>query len=507
MSKYTEVDMKDVELNEGNPERQPVAAANGDASSGLLSENGITKIKIADEKESKFTGLSKEELLKVAGTPGWVRARWALLVLFWLGWLGMLAGAIALIIQAPRCKPLPELNWWDLGPLYQIGDVNAFAGPAGLKNLGAKIGALGQLKVKGLIVGPIHVSTADQFDDLNLTEIAPSAGSLSDLETFINAAHKKGMSVVLDLTPNYKGSEPWFSNASLTDVAEAVRAATDHWLDKGVDGILLYGFEHVAKVVPLVWDSIRETVSNHTEEDKKKVLIGVTEATSPDDVNVLLNQTGVDLLLSDVLRNKSGDAVEQVVENLYSQNGIQLAWNLGHRVKGHLATMVDSMAVKLHQLLLLTLPGTPVFNYGDEIGLKDENTVYPVMIWDSSDTNETEKSQVEQRNSLRTFFRDVSDERVKSRSLLHGDYILLSSTASTLAYLRSWDQSDCYIAAFNWNPTDKDTLQLRHELLPDKATVVVSTNEEKMAHAQSINLLEFELEPQQAVLLKFPHVA
>lgn len=70
MSKYTEVDMKDVELNEGNPESKPVAAANGDASSGLLSENGITKIKIADEKESKFTGLSKEELLKVAGTPG-----------------------------------------------------------------------------------------------------------------------------------------------------------------------------------------------------------------------------------------------------------------------------------------------------------------------------------------------------------------------------------------------------------------------------------------------------
>lgn len=117
------------------------------------------------------------------------------------------------------------------------------------------------------------------------------------------------------------------------------------------------------------------------------------------------------------------------------------------------------------------------------------------------------QSQVEQRKTLLTFFKDVSDERVKGRSLLHGDYILLSSTASTLAYLRSWDQSDCYIAAFNWNPTDKATLQLHHELLPEKATVVVSTNEEKMAHDQSINLLQLELEPQQAVLLKFPHVA
>lgn len=51
-----------------------------------------------------------------------------LLVLFWLGWVGMLAGAIVIIVQAPRCKPIPEMNWWNEGPLYQISDVEAFAG-------------------------------------------------------------------------------------------------------------------------------------------------------------------------------------------------------------------------------------------------------------------------------------------------------------------------------------------------------------------------------------------
>lgn len=44
----------------------------------------------------------------------------------------MLAGAIVIIIQAPRCKPLPEMNWWNEGPLYQIRDVEAFAGDKGL---------------------------------------------------------------------------------------------------------------------------------------------------------------------------------------------------------------------------------------------------------------------------------------------------------------------------------------------------------------------------------------
>lgn len=80
-----------------------------------------------------LTGFCDETAKRNCILSRWVRTRWALLVLFWLGWLGMLAGAIVIIVQAPRCKPLPEMNWWDFGPLYQIGDVNAFAGPSGLK--------------------------------------------------------------------------------------------------------------------------------------------------------------------------------------------------------------------------------------------------------------------------------------------------------------------------------------------------------------------------------------
>ena len=57
----------------------------------------------------------------------WVRTRWVLLALFWLGWLGMLAGAIVIIVQAPRCKPIPEMSWWNEGPLYQISNLAAFS--------------------------------------------------------------------------------------------------------------------------------------------------------------------------------------------------------------------------------------------------------------------------------------------------------------------------------------------------------------------------------------------
>lgn len=59
-----EADMKEVELNELEQEKQSI---NTDTE-----KNGCVKVKVPEEKEVKFTGLSKEELMKVAGTTGYV---------------------------------------------------------------------------------------------------------------------------------------------------------------------------------------------------------------------------------------------------------------------------------------------------------------------------------------------------------------------------------------------------------------------------------------------------
>lgn len=83
----------------------------------------------------------------------------------------------------------------------------------------------------------------------------------------------------------------------------------------------------------------------------------------------------------------------------------------------------------------------------------------------------------------------------------------LHTSTNVLAYLRSWDQSERFVVAFNWSPTNQSILKLSHEMLPEEATVAVSTNKEKMAPEQSITLEQFELAPQQAVMLKFPYVA
>nr|XP_020484356.1 4F2 cell-surface antigen heavy chain-like [Labrus bergylta] len=123
----TEADVSEADLDQEEQEKQPMTGAGergeealsaGGEGEAAAEKNGAVKLKIPEEEEEeeedrkvKFTGLNKEELLRVAGTPGWVRTRWALLVVFWLGWLGMLGGAVLIILQAPRCRELPATNW------------------------------------------------------------------------------------------------------------------------------------------------------------------------------------------------------------------------------------------------------------------------------------------------------------------------------------------------------------------------------------------------------------
>ncbi len=55
-----------------------------------------------------------------------------------------------------------------------------------------KVQTMDELKMKGLIIGPIHVSSADEPEKLQLTEISEEAGDLAQFQEVIKAAHKRG---------------------------------------------------------------------------------------------------------------------------------------------------------------------------------------------------------------------------------------------------------------------------------------------------------------------------
>ncbi|XP_012676088.2 4F2 cell-surface antigen heavy chain-like [Clupea harengus] len=496
-----DVEMKEVELNELE-EKQPMT---GD---GSAEKNGSVKVKVPESSEVKFTGLSKDELMRVAGTAGWIRTRWLLLVLFWLGWLGMLAGAIVIIIQAPRCKPLPEMNWWNEGPLYQIRDVEAFAGDKGLAGVEEKLDSLNQLKVKGLILGPFHTVQVNEPATLDLNTIDPSIGTLEQLESLLDRAHKKGISIILDLTPNYESSlNEWFSG--FTEVADKLKAAAEYWTGKGLDGILLHSLDRVHPANPAQWEPLQAAFQvEMTEGARKRALIGVADRLPIAETEELLNTTGIHLLLPSLDPSASGQSWASDIQSLYSGNPqTSLGWSLSRANVGHLATAVTPKQLRLYEIMLFTLPGTPVFNYGDEIGLEDQGSIVPNMVWDyeepADENNATAKELKAELNSRRDLFRQLSDLRGKERSLAHGDYVALHNGTSSLAYVRLWDQSERFLTALNWGSAAV-TLKLSHEDLPAQAQVRVTTEPDQHAQEAMVELDGLELGPGEALLLSYP---
>lgn len=78
------------------------------------------KMEVIDQKNSdikielplqSFTGMTKDELLKYANDPFWQRLRWIFFILFWLLWVAMLAGAVWIILKAPKCSVAKPLPW------------------------------------------------------------------------------------------------------------------------------------------------------------------------------------------------------------------------------------------------------------------------------------------------------------------------------------------------------------------------------------------------------------
>ncbi|KAG7254644.1 hypothetical protein CRUP_017976 [Coryphaenoides rupestris] len=380
----------------------------------------------------------------------------------------MLGGAVLIILHAPRCRALPPSHWWNQGPLYQIGDVGAFS--QNLAGLQQKLPQLSKLKLKGLVLGPLHLAPADQPQHLDFLNISPDVGNLQQFKDLLQAVHKKNMHLVLDLTPNYRGDQPWFSNISVTTVAEELKSALMFWLSVGVDGVQLAGVEQVSSLVPSLWDDIRSIVQNHSDH--------------------LTSKNGVDLLLSNLLSSSPNTSEHaQSVQALYSAHPqSRLAWNLGGRSQGHLASLVGAAGVKVHLLLLFMLPGTPVFNYGDEIGLMDQE-------------------QEEEQTSCLQVFRTLADLRERELALQYGDLLLLlpnSSSSSWLGLGRSWDQSERYVAAFNWADQGV-SLDLSHPLLGPRGLVVLDTAGTPGTSGTTVTLGALELGPAQALLLKVPY--
>lgn len=124
----------------------------------FVSENGDVKINIEPKKDA-LAGMSKEELMKFANDPFWIRLRWALFIFFWLLWTGMLAGSIAIIVMAPKCSAPEPKKFWEESPIIQLDISDSPTND--LKGLESVLNDLKDIHIKAISLSSVVKEDAD----------------------------------------------------------------------------------------------------------------------------------------------------------------------------------------------------------------------------------------------------------------------------------------------------------------------------------------------------------
>ncbi|MCF8302525.1 MAG: T9SS type A sorting domain-containing protein [Bacteroidales bacterium] len=120
-----------------------------------------------------------------------------------------------------------QLDWWNKTVFYEIfvrsfydsdgdgiGDFNGLTQKLDYLNDGDPE-TTGDLGIKGIWLMPVNPSpTYHGYDVTDYTAINPDYGTMEDFQNFLDAAHERGIKVIIDYVMNHSSSEhPWFINS------------------------------------------------------------------------------------------------------------------------------------------------------------------------------------------------------------------------------------------------------------------------------------------------------
>jgi alpha-glucosidase len=119
-----------------------------------------------------------------------------------------------------------DFLWWRDGSIYQIyprsfADTNG-DGIGDLPGIQSKLDYLVELGVDALWLSPIYPSPDVDFgyDVADYTAVDPKYGTMEDFDALVQAAHQRGLRIVMDLVLNHSSDQhPWFvqSRSSLNN--------------------------------------------------------------------------------------------------------------------------------------------------------------------------------------------------------------------------------------------------------------------------------------------------
>jgi cyclomaltodextrinase / maltogenic alpha-amylase / neopullulanase len=309
--------------------------------------------------------------------------------------------------------------WWQIYPLGFTGaESEANSGSGAVHRLGhitAWLDYAVDLGASGLLLGPVFASSTHGYDTIDYFRIDQRLGDGDDFDALIEAAHSRGLRVILDGVFNHVGREfpafqqviadkshtseaAWFRLSRPADqspnggpeyatfeghhqlvalnhdepaVAHYVVRVMNHWLGRGADGWRL----DAAYAVPRrFWVNILPRV--RAEHPDAYIFGEVIHG----DYAGFVRETGVDAVTQYELWKAIWSA-------LNDRNFFELAWTLerhnslldtfvpltfigNHDVTRIASKLTDPALVPHAVVVLLTVGGTPSIYYGDEQGYR-----------------------------------------------------------------------------------------------------------------------------------------
>ncbi|MCK5738134.1 DUF3459 domain-containing protein, partial [bacterium] len=368
-------------------------------------------------------------------------------------------------IQVRDANQVPQ--WAENAVIYEVY-LRQFTPDGTIAGLREKLPYLHQLGVNCIWLMPIFESPQEHgYGPVNFFQINPEYGNNRELELLIQAAHRLDMKIMLDFIANHSADQhrhflsaytnpqsvfrdwyQWHSPSLLPDklsyayhndwdslpnlnydnpnVWHFMIAVARHWAAAGVDGFrcdVAWGVPH------LFWKTFRREIKR---EYPDLLLLNEVLPRSPDyhdfEFDMSYDTDFYGNLLDVMNGRKPVSAIELGLRksiNNYPHGALSLRYLENHDLDRFIATN-NYLKTKLAATLLLTVPGTPLIYYGQELGLRE---IRGAMPWESSE------------NGLLRFYQRLLNLRRQTPALQSGEWLHVDSGLSdVLAYVRQKDE-------------------------------------------------------------------
>lgn len=366
------------------------------------------------------------------------------------------------------------------------------------------------------------------YDVTDYYATEPDYGTMQDFEELLEACHARGIKVIIDHVMNHSSSQhPWFqqsianqnnkrnwyvwnnTNPGFTgpwgqnvwhnnssgfyygifwggmpdlnyrnqDLKNEMIAASEFWLNKGVDGFRLDAIKYLVEDgtqlenLPETFSLLEEFNQSFKTANQESFTIGEVWSSTSSIIPYVTNNkldACFDFDLADRILNgvntRNSSTIKNQIETVVSaypgqRYGTFLTNHDINRVMDYFQNDVEKM--KSASAIYLTLPGIPFIYYGEEIGMTgsgvDEEKRKP-MQWNSSANagfstanpwrnvgsnylSINVSSQSAQPNSLLNHYKRIIKLRNENQALKRGKYLSVSSsTNQCLTYARSYAQ-------------------------------------------------------------------